>query len=192
MRGAKSHSQLTTWRVAQQNFGAILASLKAEPRLMFAAFANPLLALQELGYEIPPDVLQEFEDRIRFGASGFEQIRDLRDKIFAKAGMPIDLGSKEAVYELLLRLLGTKQRDKLRSLSLADAAPLPITAFSTKAHDPLESLRGLHPVIEPLLEFRRLEASTPRFAPRELYEEIRQGKRALPITRLVFHSHKRT
>jgi hypothetical protein len=191
MKAAKSHTQLTSWRVAQQNFASILASLMAEPRLMFAALSNPFLALQELGYEIPPEVSQEFEDRIRFGASGFEQMRDLRDTIFTKAGTPIDLDSQEAVHEMLSHFLGAKHRDRLRSLSLADAGPLPVTAFLSKAPDPLEPLRGLHPIVEPLLEYRRLDASTPRFAPRELYEEIRQGKRTLPITRLVFHSRKR-
>ena len=36
----------------------------------------------------------------------------------------------------------------------------------------------------PLLEYRRIERSAPRLAPRELYERIRRGEVKMPITRI--------
>jgi hypothetical protein len=37
----------------------------------------------------------------------------------------------------------------------------------------------------PLLEYRRMQATTPRFATKEFYREIREKRRSLPITSLV-------
>jgi len=50
--------------------------------------------------------------------------------------------------------------------------------------DPLEPLRDAHPIVPPLLEYRQLEASSARLAPRELYDRIGRGDIDLPITRL--------
>jgi competence ComEA-like helix-hairpin-helix protein len=50
--------------------------------------------------------------------------------------------------------------------------------------DPLDVLRDQHAIMEPLLEYRRLEASTPRLAPRPLYEDVRRGRRTLGIVRV--------
>jgi hypothetical protein len=41
-------------------------------------------------------------------------------------------------------------------------------------------------VIEPLLEYRQLEASSARLAPPELYERIRRGEVELPVSRIRY------
>jgi hypothetical protein len=48
----------------------------------------------------------------------------------------------------------------------------------------LQALAGAHPIMEPLLEYRRLEASEPRFASAALYQEVKAGTRAPSVTRL--------
>lgn len=176
--------KLNSWQEAQQQIGAILESLNANHSLMLAAASNPLLALQELGYEIAEDVHQEFEDRIRLGASGAKRLQSLREEIFKIAGKPFNLNSAEELSSTLSVLL--KQKGA-RALSLADARPLLSVVSAPTAPDPLEQMRDLHPIMGPLLEYRRLDASTPRFATRELYDEIRQGKHSLPITKITAH-----
>lgn len=178
----KAKRKLNSWKQAQQEIGDILASLNADQSLILAAASNPLLALQELGYEIAENVRQECEDRIRLGPSGAQQLQSLREEIFKITGEPFDLNSPEALSATLSRLLNYKRS---HSLGAADVGP-PIPTFNTTiAPDPLERMRGLHPIIEPLLEYRRLDASIPRFATREVYDEIRQGKRDLPITKIT-------
>ena len=69
--------------------------------------------------------------------------------------------------------------------STAITAPLPPRVFGHESiPDPLEPLREAHPVMEPLLEYRQLEASSARLAPPDLYERIRDGKVELPVTRI--------
>ena len=173
--------KLNSWKQAQQQVGDILAALNADPALMLAAASNPLLALQDLGYEVGENVQQEFEDRIRFEPADAQRLRSLREEIFKIAGEPFDLNSPEAVSKILSRLVNYKST---HSLSVTEVAPPLPTSDEKIASDPLEKLRGLHPIIEPLLEYRHLDASTPRFASREVYDEIRQRKRAAPLTRL--------
>ncbi|HML24437.1 MAG TPA: hypothetical protein PKD09_22475 [Aggregatilinea sp.] len=50
--------------------------------------------------------------------------------------------------------------------------------------DPLEPLRDAHPIMPPLLEFRQLDASAARLAPRRVYDRIARGDVKLPITSL--------
>jgi hypothetical protein len=65
------------------------------------------------------------------------------------------------------------------------AAPLPARVIEHgHIKDPLEPLRGLHPIIEPLLEYRQLEASSARLAPRAVYDRITRGELTMPITKL--------
>ena len=173
---------LTSWREAQEQVGDILAALNETPALLMAAAANPLLALQELGYEVSADVRQLFEDRIRFGQSKAEQVHLIRQAIFDAAGRSFDLDSAEALAEVLSQVLETKID---APISMADAQPPRFSFGAQQQSDPLERLRGVHPILEPLLQYRTLDASTPRFATPAEYGVIRQGKRALHITKMV-------
>lgn len=174
--------KLNSWADAQHRIGEILAALNANPSLMLAAASNPLFALQELGYDISSDVEQEFEDRIRFGSSKAKQLQSYREEIFKIAGKSFDLNS----HEILAATLSDVLKHKASRLPVPiDAEPPQFCFGSHEQHDPLERLRKVHPIMEPLLKYRQLEASTPRFATRDVYDEIRQGKRAVPITKLV-------
>jgi len=176
------------WEKLQERISSILDQLNANPYLAMAAAANPLFALGELGYEIDPQARPEIEDRLRFDPPTVIRLRALREEIFSHAGHPFDLNSAEELKRVLFEELDlsvsgdgqTKSQQQQRELP--DTSPLPPQlSWVEKVEDPLEILRGAHPIMFPLLEYRRLEASKPRLAPRPLYEEIRQGKRRLPI-----------
>jgi hypothetical protein len=155
---------------------------------MVAAAANPLLAIEELGYQISSDVRQEFEDRIRFGPERAEQLRSLREEIYGQAGKIFDLASPDALFETLSGLLPQAPGHPGPQLRRADVEPLvPQVMSPTKPADPLEAFRNVHPVMEPLLEYRRVEASTPRFAAPEIYSELRRGTRGVPVSNIVAH-----
>jgi hypothetical protein len=177
--------KLLSWGSAQQRIGGILASLNKNPDLMLAAAANPLLALRELGYEISEGAEQEFEDRIRFGPRNGPKLGGLREEIFKSAGRRFDLDSPEALVDVLSSLIKTDKGG--HTFTRAEAIPMAFTLRPNRPADPLEKVRRAHPIMEPLLEYRRMQASTPKFATKEFYDEIRQKKRALPITKLIAH-----
>jgi hypothetical protein len=56
--------------------------------------------------------------------------------------------------------------------------------------DPLEHLRDVHPIMPLVLEYRQLEASVPRLAPRQLYDRISQGDVQIPITNIKLRLKK--
>ncbi len=65
------------------------------------------------------------------------------------------------------------------------AAPLEARVIGHEpVQDPLEPLRDAHPIMPPLLEYRQLDASAARLAPRRVYDRIVRGDVKLPITSL--------
>jgi hypothetical protein len=66
---------IDSWKEAQTVAPTVLERLNADPSLLLAAASNPILALQELGYDISPSFREEFVDRVRFGARGATRLR---------------------------------------------------------------------------------------------------------------------
>jgi hypothetical protein len=180
--------KIDSWEQAQEQIVSLLEQLNANQALAVAAAANPLFALEELGYEINPQVRLEFDERLRFGSRTIVQLRELREAIFTQAGHAFDLNApvelRRVLFDELKIPLPAQQAEQAAQSPRTppDTSPLPPQLeWTAKVEDPLEILRGAHPIMEPLLEYRRLEASQPRLAPRQLYDEVRQGKRRLPI-----------
>ena len=58
-------------------------------------------------------------------------------------------------------------------------------APKAKWDDTLKGLKGKHAVMEPLLEYRSLQAGRAPFASREQYEELRSGAVRLPVSSIT-------
>lgn len=177
---------LKSWKEAQQQIGSIVTRLNSNHSLMLAAAANPFFALEELGYSVSEDVRQEFEDRLRFGEVNGKQLHSLRQEVFKIAGKQIDLNSSADLFDTLTILLAETSVAALRKLQRSDVELLvPDVMTRAKRKDPLEKFRNAHPIMDPLLRYRAIEAGTPRFAERAVYDQIRRGARQLPITKIV-------
>jgi|SRR5450756_1209001 hypothetical protein len=182
---------ISSWADLQRTAPETLRAINDDDRRSLAAAANPLFAVEELGYRIDPPARQEIEDRIRFRPRSAARLRTLRTAIYEQAGREFDLQSGAELREVLVGLLGSgrsagEQEQGTYALPKGlDTKPLPPqVGWGTSTEDPLERLRGAHPVMEPLLEYRRLEASEPRLASRKLYQDLRSGKREASVTRL--------
>ena len=175
---------------ARRDVVLIVAEINADPKLAIAAAANPLFAMEELGYEITPEARTEISDHIRFGTTKAARLRKLRKTVCETAGRTIDLESGIDLRELLEQLeipLGKSPAGKSLKRDLLSAVKLartPQLKWAVKEDDPLEALRGKHPIVDALLEYRQIEASEPRLATRAVYDEIRQGKRRTPLVSL--------
>ena len=160
------------------------------------AAANPLLAAEEMGYQIAPAIRQTAERRVRFSQEDTDRLAELEEQVHKLAGEPFDLDSPKELDRILFEKLKLprpkppseppdtpqKQTPPVTSRKSASAPPQP--GGLSQAPDPLEELRDAHPIMPPLLEYRRIERSAPRLAPRELYERIRRGEVKMPITRI--------
>jgi hypothetical protein len=170
-----------TWKAAQALVPAILEKLNSDPALMLAALTNPLLALEDLGYEIAPSFREELTDRVRFKPRDSVRVRKLREAVFAHTGR-FDVESPVETERVLFGQLKLR-RPPYTAGQLALQAPAYRSRLEPQ-RDPLESLRGQHAAVDALLELRRLDASAPRLAPRDLYDRVKAGRHSLPVTRI--------
>jgi hypothetical protein len=176
-----SQHLISSWKEAQTVAPTVLERLNADPPLLMAAASNPILALEELGYNIAPSFREEFVDRVRFGTRGATLLRQLRKKIFSEVGVRFDLDSPTEIGRIIFDHL------KLHRPAYAEMETFRAPDFSFTRHyekEPLEPFRGQHPLVDSLLEYRQLNARAPNFATRELFDEIRAGKHRIPVVRL--------
>lgn len=190
-----SGEHLTSIDALRRRVPRIIQRLNAEPALALRAAANPILALEELGYSFPDELKREIALRVRFDAKTIARLKALAGVIHEQAGGPFDLDSTDELDRVLFTRLGLprissqSQRVVIAAGNLAEKSRKE-TQGVREAHpldppwhvpgglaptDPLRELVGKHPVIAPLLEYRALQASQPPLAPRELYERIARG-----------------
>jgi competence ComEA-like helix-hairpin-helix protein len=169
---------LNSWDEVQEHITAIVGELNKEPRLALAAAANPFEALEELGYHVDAAARPEIEDRLRFPTREAVRRKQLRTQIFELVGHPVDLSSADELRTVLYDELSITPYPDERGCypDLPSTYPPRKPASGEPEPDPLLMLEGRHPVMEPLLEYRLLDAAHAPFAPRVAFEAIRAGE----------------
>jgi hypothetical protein len=185
----------------------IIDAANADPALALRFAANPLFLAEELGYTLTDEMRHFAVRRVRFSAEAFERLQQLEGQVWEQAGEHFDIDSEEALEHVLFTKLklqrppmpepGEVKRPKRASPEKGPepgevqppagriTAPPPARVIGhAPIVDPLESLRDAHPIMAPLLEYRQIEASTARLAPRAVYDRIARGDVELPVTRL--------
>ena len=178
---------VTSWEEIQARIEPIVAALNADTDLAIAAAVNPFLALEEFGIHVAPEARLEIEDRLRFSDRDRIRRRKLREAIFEAAGQTFDIGDAHELYRVLahdLSLAPPPDEDGCVP-PFPDTHPLPVQTGAPRGdvppEDPLVVLEGRHPIIEPLLEYRVIDASVHRMAPEPAYQAIRRGERETGI-----------
>lgn len=182
----------------------IVKAVNDDPALGLRAAANPLLAAEELGFQIAPEIQPAIERRVRFSAEKAARLDELEAEVYKLAGERFNLDSPQQLERVLFVKLKLPRpepqseppvekppagKPARKRTSASAGAPLvgkpePHRRLVTPPPDELEPLRGAHAVMEPLLAYRAIERAAARLAPRELYERIRRGEVKLPITRI--------
>jgi DNA polymerase I-like protein with 3'-5' exonuclease and polymerase domains len=193
---ARKERQIDSLKKLQRSVPSIVKAINADEELGIRAAANPVLAMEELGYTLADKVRLSVERRIRFSVETFEQLETLAKQIHEIAGRRFSIDSPDELAHVLFEELQLS-RPRRSIQDQCEPAQLPSTthklpttplppqvSWGTKVEDPLDELRGAHPIMEPLLAYRKLEASKPRLASPELYDRIKRGEVELPAIRL--------
>jgi hypothetical protein len=188
-----SPEAISSWEDLQREAPAILDRLNADTALGLAAAANPVLALEELGYRIEASARPQIEARLRFGPKLAPRVLKLVDQMHGQLGHPVDPDDDDAVRgavaELGLTLPEPSRKERAgraqRTPRARQRRPAPAPRLKRLRDEDLEPLRGAHPFIGTLLDYRKLAASAPRLAPRRSFDAIRTGQRAVPLTRVI-------
>jgi hypothetical protein len=180
----------------------ILQKYADNQELALIALANPLMALEKIGYTFTPEAREEIENRIRFGKQGAEKFSLLKQSVFEAARKRFDLNStaelKSTVKAILLKQSASGKKDKsasevltfARIESILTLLDHPVTGKNRDEPDPLSVYARDHSVIEKLIEFRKMEASQPRLADEKALVQILANKDVFPLKKITFRLHR--
>lgn len=208
--------KISSLKELQQQVPRILEQHGKDPSLTVLAFANPLLALEKIGYSFSPAAREEIEAHVRFGKAGAAKVETLKEQIFAASGKPFDLRDAAALQQNLSAVLskaasspdvkaGKPKAETARAKAtgpdklalpkeevdaILHSVKQPVKVTGGKVTDPLEAYISKHAVIAPLLEFRKLEATHPRLAEKSVAEALVKQKDKLPLRNISFRMNR--
>jgi hypothetical protein len=171
---------ITSIEQLQKHVPSIVKAVNADPSLAMGAAVHPLFAIEELGYKIPANLYRSIEHRIRFSPEQTRRLDQLAADIHRMLDRQFDIELERDLSEALQEELQLP-RPLPANLTMA-----PQMKWTERCDDPLETYRDRHPAIKLILEYRKIEASEPRFGSRELYDQVRQGAIALPAKAITF------
>jgi hypothetical protein len=191
-RSRQQGTLVSSFERLQRLLPGILEEHGDNQQLVLAALANPILALEHLGYSFPPDVRDQIALRVRFGEEQAKTLRSLRAAVHEAAGEVFDLDSPAELRRVLRRLFEStapkqaRQRKPAEVLDRDVVPPLPRLGWAKSTEDPLQEYAQMHPVMKPLLAYRGVEASEPRLASEAVFQEVLDGKRVIPASHARF------
>ncbi|QCK15778.1 hypothetical protein [Mangrovivirga cuniculi] len=152
-----------------------------DQKIVLGALANPILALEELGYSISAKAKTEIEERIKYGPEGKKEFEKIEKKIQKTAGKSIDPNSNKDLSKYFEKKLGDEFKLNKKKVKTADLIrlinkPPDKRAILIKNRDPLEKYKKADDLIPLLIEYREMKASVPELAPKPLYKKITAGK----------------
>lgn len=202
----KQPTQINSLPELQRLMPRLLKDAADQTSLLLAAAANPLLAIARLGYEVAPEAAHAIEYRARFGEAGGAAFEKLQAELFQTAGQTFDPADGRALRQVLTKLLPAAEAQsaqkrpagpalsRKRRADLLDAAesrPVGVPG-QRPVHDPLADFAELHPIIPLLVEWRRMNLQSPRFASEEVFDRILAGELDLPISEVTFTLQERS
>ena len=178
---------------------SIVKQVNEDPALALRAAANPLLALADMGYRLTDRLAREVELRLRFTPKVIERLEHLRKQIAKLSEGPLDPDDPADLRRVLFERLqlpplppraqpivvAQSAVARTQSAPPRDELDFPwIPPGGVRHPDLLTALRGAHPIVAPLIEYRAIQASQPRLATREAFERLGSGDAKLPKVRI--------
>ena len=176
---------------------SIIEISNSDEELALHAAANPIMAMEDMGYRFTDEIRYQLERIFRFSNETRMQLDNLEKEIHKIAGRSFNIDSSTELPHLLFDELNLPkplftiksqihQSYRVTPSELPTQPLPPQMSWTPKVKDPLEELRGVHTIMEPLLAYRQLEASEPRLATRDIYDKIKSGEVKFPLTKIKF------
>ncbi|MFZ2901148.1 MAG: hypothetical protein WA004_21135 [Saprospiraceae bacterium] len=196
----KKNIKIGSLEELQSLMPVIVPQVNANAQLALAAAANPLLALEKLGYEFTTQAKKEIEPYVRFGPDGLKRLADIEEKWKKAVGvqaLPTDPSMALKIFEV--KDLGIATGDKTKEKYVVQPKPTDKAlnaaidlVFSSKKiteadeKKTLGMLEGIHTGLSVLYEYRKLLRQKPAFADKEQFERLLSGDQKTPFTSLEF------
>ncbi|PHN00933.1 hypothetical protein [Flavilitoribacter nigricans] len=179
----------------------IVNQVNGNPQLALAATANPILALEYLGYSFTPKARKEIESYGRFGPDGLQQLAEVEKhwkQLFGSEPIP---ASKEMAKKMFAQLAkGTDPRKtksrkmsskskSTRSITLETALDLiysKIKDIETEEKNKIESLEQIHEALPLLYQYQKILSQRTAFARKEKFEQLLKSEQKTPLSAVKF------
>lgn len=184
----KTPIRLETFKEFHALVPKIVKAITAHPALAQRALANPLLAIEELGYQLSDTVQWEIERYVRYSRTSRKALTELENEIGRLIGKKIDPHNEAALEETLfvdLNLKRPRNSIRLSQVHPREAAHAKIQAPIQTPVDPLHEIVDAHPAVRLIIQYREVIHRTAPLATREQYEELKSGKRTLPVGKIT-------
>jgi hypothetical protein len=187
----------------QMRMPAIIQQYGTDNNFTQIALANPIIALERAGFHFTEGAKDEIEHYVRFGREGLDRLHFLKEDIYKHIVGQIDLNNAEQVGDALMRILPGESSDQYSGQEQgANAAYTPaikpdrdtlIRILKTPPkqagenwQDDLQPYSTLHPVIQLMIDYRKMQADNPPFAPAEQIPVIDEKLKQSPLKNVVF------
>lgn len=156
-------------RDLRKHLREICRRFNSNPDLARLVLVNPILAFQDVGVQLSPEMKQHIMDRLRFPPKLQEKIarleRELKEEL-AQCGVEPELPlTPERRAHLLFRVL------RLEAQHADTETPERLESNRTKEYG------KLHPLAAKLAEYERARQGSLIFHTREVYEDYKAGRR---------------
>lgn len=195
--------KISSLREIQLQVPRILENYADDQELAFIALANPLAALEKIGYTFSAAARLEIEDRIRFGKQDAEKISKIRESIYSAAGSKFNLDSPAELKKHFKTILSkpipvvgkgkptTKKISGTKMNSILKIVGQPAEKAANEVLDPLGSYRKDHPAIGALVEYRKIDASQARLADKETITTLLANRDTVPLKNITFRLNRK-
>lgn len=180
---ANNNIKLESLNQLQKLMPRLLEEHGGNKKLMKATIANPILALEEIGFTISSALKIEIEEKVRFSRKQQKERSEIQEKMYGMFGKKIDLSSKEILKKELTRILSADSTNAVKKtikisglLKEIEVDPSPKLFQKVDKKDPLHSYKNVHEIVPLLIAYRKLELTAPPLSSKKTFELILQEK----------------
>ncbi len=170
---------IDTHRDLRGSIRAISQRFNAEPEIARMLLVNPLLALEDVGVRLTPELKDHIVEALRFPPNVVERRDQLELELFDDLK---DLGVSYRVpltadqrADLVLNVLKLKLPPSKSRRQKVESKPGPDKAvFELRSRD-VRRMAKQHPLVAKLVEYERLRQGRVIFFPQDVYQQYKEG-----------------
>ena len=133
---------VATFKAFHRLVPSIVKRLSEDRDLAVRAMANPVMAIEELGFDLAPEVAQEIERRVRFSDETRSRLSAIETRLFEAAGERFDPESVQDIERVLFSRLKLRRPADLGSLEPPPRPGLEVPRFAVKRIEAEARKRG--------------------------------------------------
>jgi hypothetical protein len=176
--------KLTHLKQLQKEVPDLIKKYGDDTALARAAMINPILALENIGYELSDELKHELDYHIRFGPEKKKQLLKLEKDIYKDVGKSFDLQDEKQIRKNIHPLISLKENAVLTKstakISLSGRKGVSrVKAVSSQktATSPYAGFTKSHKVIPKLIEYQDYELNAPKLGSKKLFNQALKDKK---------------